>query len=57
MSHEADVALGEGHDYGASNFKSEKVRGAKTHSNGIAESRAHQERRENGHADPCGDCE
>ena len=56
-SHEADIAQGEGHEYGASNLNHEKVRMPKVHSKGIAESRAHQERRENGGANPEGDCD
>ena len=53
-SHEADIALGEGNEYGASNLNHEKARKAKVHSEGIQESRDNQARRENGNADPCG---
>jgi hypothetical protein len=58
-SHESDISLGEGLEYNAVHVAHNKhtVKEAK-HVMGLpAKSRAHQERRENGGADPEGCCD
>jgi len=58
-SHDSDVQLGEGLNYGAVHPAHVKVQvkdAKEVHGTQMAAQAAH-ERRENGGADPCGDCE
>jgi hypothetical protein len=58
-SNEGDVQLGEGLDYGAVHKAHSKhqVKDAKEVKGLQMSAQAAHERRENGNADPCGDCE
>lgn len=59
LSHEGDIALGEGLEYGAvhTSHKKHSVRDAKEVKGLQMAAQAAHERRENNNADPKGDCE
>jgi hypothetical protein len=59
MDHDGDVKLGEGLEFGVVHYAHTKegVRDAKEVKGLSQASRGHQARREEGHADPLGDCD